>query len=115
MPSMKRYRTFNGDALRRVRRERFLTQAQLAAKASCSRNIVNRAEVEGKCSDRMSERFANVLGVQSEIFYETAAAPQESGTSATEKRVLEIMRSSANACKAIWHFALGVESSSASQ
>ncbi len=102
---------FDGESLRRIRRTRGLTQKGLAEKAGCSRNIVNRAEIDSKCSERMTNRFAQVLGVPAhQLYRETINGKANGKLSGREERVLGIMRSSGDASRAIWHFALGVES-----
>lgn len=100
---------FDGEALRRNRRRHSLTQARLAEAAECSRNIVNRAEVESRCSDRMVKRFAEVLGIPPEDLYRESVLRQGAELTPKERRVVEIMRSGEEAQQAIWNLALGVE------
>ena len=104
-------RPFHGDALRQARRAKHLTQRELAALIGCSRNIVNRAEVESKCSDRMASRMARELGTPLEDLYRKFADEQADTLNDRERRVLEIMRMGPEAASAVWHFALGVEAS----
>lgn len=99
---------FSGSALRRVRRRVHLTQAQLAEKARCSRNIVSRAEAEDKCSSRMARRFADALAVSGDSFYEQIDVIDDRLTR-QEKRVLEIMRTHPEAADFVLSFALGFE------
>ncbi len=107
---LKGERQFNGEALCRLRRERGLTQAQLAKQAGRSRNIVNRAETQSKCSPESAKRLADAMGIPLEGLLEDPASRSKVLLTKEQSRVVQVMGSSPEATQAIWHFALGVES-----
>lgn len=104
----------DGAAIRRNRRlQGFSTQAAFARRVRTTTRIVSNAE-NGRASEKMMLRFAEVLGVCVEQLYRAVPLGPLDLT-AQEEAVLDIMRTNAANALAICSFAMGRSSREAGE